>query len=354
MVDFKIEEIEKYLSFLYNDNVTDIKLNELGSGCVGTGHSLDFTINGERKRKILKTLFTSNLGMDHFSDRAGSLLLAHSHYKKIPRHIQSVDVCGVLEEGSMISIGKAKEFFILMDEAKGEDMFDDFARMAKEERLSEKDRKRILELSDYLVQLHKEKSEDNKESLYKRCLRGVVGGNTSIMSIVDMYPKNQAWICEYELQQMIKESVKFWSEHKFNSSRLCQVHGDFHPGNIWYNEEDEFTLLDRSGMTFGEAADDLTPFSINFIFYSFKENGALVGACKEGFNLFWQNYLDKSQDENILNVAAPFFALRSMVVINPIFYDDFFGSKDRANKIRRDIFYLALRMLEKGKFDFDF
>ena len=99
MVDFKIEEIEKYLSFLYNDNVTDIKLNELGSGCVGTGHSLDFTINGERKRKILKTLFTSNLGMDHFSDRAGSLLLAHSHYKKIPRHIQSVDVCGVLEEG---------------------------------------------------------------------------------------------------------------------------------------------------------------------------------------------------------------------------------------------------------------
>ena len=44
-----------------------------------------------------------------------------------------------------------------------------------------------------------------------------------------------------------------------------------------------------------------------------------------------------------------------MVVINPIFYnDDFFGSKDRANKIRRDIFYLALRMLEKGKFDFDF
>jgi hypothetical protein len=352
MDQIDLEEIKKYLNIQFNGEISEVSINELGAGCVGTGYGLDFKVGGVSKRKILKTLFTSNLGMDHFSDRAGSLLLAHSHYHKVPKHVESVDVCGVSEDGAMISVGKAKEFFILMDEAKGKDMFSDFERIAKEDNLSEIDKKRILELSNYLVELHEEKPTENQESLYKRTMRGVVGGHTSIMSIVDMYPSNQDWVSSLELQEMIKESVKFWSEHRFSNSRLCHVHGDFHPGNIWYNEDD-FTLLDRSGMTYGEAADDMTAFSINFLFYSYKEHGVLKGAAKEGFELFWNNYLEKSGDLEIKNVAPPFFALRSMVVINPIFYsDDFFGGKDNADKVRKGIFNFALEMLKEGKFTF--
>ena len=107
--------------------------------------------------------------------------------------------------------------------------------------------------------------------------------------------------------------------------------------------------MDRSGQTYGEAADDLTAFSINFIFYSVKGHGSLQGAAKEGFELFWNNYLEKTGDAKILNIAPLFFALRSMVVVNPAFYpDDFFGSKIKADKTRKKIFDFAVSLLKKG------
>ena len=342
--------LKSYLETLFNGKITDINIQKLGEGCVGTGFALNFKVNGNTHKKILKTLFTSNLGMDHFSDRAGSLLLAHSHYSKIPNHIASADVCGITKEGKIISVGNAQEFFILMEEAQGKDMFKDFERVAKTNVLTSEDRTRILQLSDFLAKLHQEKPTLNLNSLYKRCLRNVIGGNTSIMSIIDMYPQEVKWVSKEEINHLLQASILFWSTHKFNEGRLCHTHGDFHPGNIWFKDAENFTLLDRSGQTYGEAADDLTAFSVNFIFYSLKERGEFSGAAKEGFHLFWKNYLSKTDDSEIFNLAPPFFALRAMVVANPIFYsDDFFGSPENAHKIRRSLFNFALQMVQDGK-----
>ena len=90
-----------------------------------------------------------------------------------------------------------------MDEAQGKDLFKDFALLAAKENLSEPDRKKILELSHFLAGLHQEKAAENKDSLYKRTLRSAVGGNTSIMSIIDLYPKDLNWVSEEELQKII-------------------------------------------------------------------------------------------------------------------------------------------------------
>lgn len=346
------EKIKEYLESAFRESVTDIKLQRLGEGCVGTGFSLDFKVGGKQHRKILKTLFTSHLGMDHFSDRAGSLLLAHSHYSKIPHHIDSSDVCGVTAKGEIISIGEAQEFFLLMEEAKGKDMFGDFKRIATTNILRDDDRIKITKLADFLTKLHQEKPTENKDSLYRRCLRSLVGGNTSLMSIIDMHPKNIDWISQEDIAQLIRASVHFWSTHRFKEERLCHIHGDFHPGNIWFDDAEEFTLLDRSGQTYGEAADDLTAFSINFIFHSLKEQREFSGAPQEGFNLFWETYLSKTKDYEILHLAPPFFALRAMVVANPLFYNDqFFGSQEKANFIRRALFTWALRIMTERKID---
>ncbi len=347
MIDVNKENIQQYLQDVFKAPISNVQIQKLGQGCVGTGYALDFNVNCTPERKILKTLFTSNLGMDHFSDRAGSLLLANSHYAKIPNHINSFDVCGVHEDGTVISVGKAQEFFLLLDEAHGKDLFGDFERIATTNLLTELDKKRILLLSDFLAKLHQDKPTKNQDSLYKRCIRGLIGGNTSIMSIIDMYPPHLNWVTHEQLQHMIQESIHYWTTHKFKHSRLCHVHGDFHPGNIWFKERtEEYTLLDRSGQTYGEAADDLTAFSINFIFYSLSKRGKFEGACKEGFELFWDNYLTKTKDQEILSVSPPFFALRSMVVCNPIFYsDDFFGSAENAKQTRQKIFNGALSIL---------
>lgn len=352
MVDLKEGSLKRYLDSVFDGSITNIKIQKLGEGCVGTGFALDFNVDGKPHKKILKTLFTSNLGMDHFSDRAGSLLLAHSHYAKIPNHIESSDVCGITKDGEIISVGEAQEFFILMEEAKGKDMFADFQRIAKTNILTNEDKEKILQLSNFLVKLHQEKPTQNQESLYKRSLRNLVGGNTSIMSIIDMYPQHLEWVSPEELNQLIEASIKFWGTHRFKQERLCHAHGDFHPGNIWFRNKENFTLLDRSGQTYGEAADDLTAFSINFIFYALKEKGEFSGATKEGFDLFWKNYLSKSGDKEILDLAPPFFALRAMIVANPVFYnDEFFGSPEKAHQVRRTLFNFALRTMTAGRVD---
>ncbi len=352
MLELRPELLSNYLASLFFGAVSDVKISQLGSGCVGTGFSVNFKVDGRPQRKILKTLFTSNLGMDHFSDRAGALLLAHSHYHKVPHHVKSIDVGSVAEDGQIISVGKAKEFFILMDEAHGTNLFTDFSRMAKEENLSLLDQKRIIELSTLLNQLHQQKPAENKDSLYKRSLRSVVGGNTSIMSIIDMYPQNLSWVTADEFQQLICKTISFWTNYRFNSNRLCHVHGDFHPGNIWYQENGQLTLLDRSGQTYGEPADDLTAFSINFIFYALKERGEFSGALKRGWELFWQNYLQLSGDREILHLAPLFLTLRAMVVINPVFYpDSFFGSKSQADLVRKKMFVFADKLLQRKILD---
>ena len=349
-MELKEEGLRRYLESIFDGNITEIQIQKLGEGCVGTGFALNFKVDGKPQKKILKTLFTSNLGMDHFSDRAGSLILAHSHYGKIPNHIASSDVGGVTKDGEIISVGKAQEFFILMEEAKGKDLFADFQRIAKTNVLTPEDKEKILLLSDFLANLHREKPTENQESFYKRCLRNLVGGSTSIMSIIDMYPQHLGWASSEELNQVVQSSIKFWSRHRFKPERLCHTHGDFHPGNIWFRDEKNFTLLDRSGQTYGEAADDLTAFSINFIFYSLKERGEFSGAMKEGFDLFWNNYLSKTNDVEIVNLAPPFFALRAMVVANPVFYNDnFFGSPENAHKVRRALFNFAFQMVQEGK-----
>lgn len=344
--------IEQYLQKKIQEPITNLSVSKLGAGCLGTGYALDFQQSGQSKRLILKSLFTQNLGMDHFSDRAGSLLLAHSHYHKIPQHNLSKDVCALTQK-EIISIGNTKECFILLEEAQGQDLFEMFESMSSQEQLDSLQQRRIIQLATYLANLHQEKSEQSnqkQQSLYARSVRSVVGGNTSVMSIIDMYPRNPPFISQDEIHQLTQSTLKFWTKFRHHGNRLSHVHGDFHPGNIWYQDDNNFTILDRSGQTYAEPADDLTAFSINFIFYALAKRGSLSGALKQGFELFWQTYLEITQDHQIKQLAPPFFALRILVICNPAFYqDDFF--KNNPTTTRRRLVQFAQRLCDKGELE---
>jgi hypothetical protein len=38
------------------------------------------------------------------------------------------------------------------------------------------------------------------------------------------------------------------------------------------------------------------------------------------FRLFWENYLEKSGDRQLVEVAPPFYAWRGLVVASPVWY----------------------------------
>lgn len=340
-MEIRKEWIEPYLSRKYPGS-TFIALNPLGGGVHGMGYSVVFERNWKRETIIIKTLFPDDFGHDHFSDRAQVLLLANKAYNLMPKHVRSIDVVGVGE--NMVSVGDCEEFFIIMEEAHGENYFEDLNRIKEDNELTRDDREKCVKLADYLVEIHKEKDEN--PILYKRRIRDTVGHGECIMGILDTYPRVEFTTNE-EMTEFAQLAVKWWGALKNRSERLCVVHGDFHPGNIWW-ETDDFILLDRSRGIYGEPADDVTCLSINYLFYGLRMNeDAFEGPFKELLELFLNRYLNKTKDYEMWEVMAPFYAFRTTVVCNPLFYPDV------TDKTRRRLFNFALNVMEDDTFDME-
>jgi hypothetical protein len=87
--------------------------------------------------------------------------------------------------------------------------------------------------------------------------------------------------------------------------------------------------------------------TINYIFYSLQKYGELAGVFDRLFRLFWENYLRKTEDWEILEVVQPFYAWRSLVVASPIWYPNL--SLD----VRRKLLNFARNVLHYEKFDLD-
>jgi len=128
--------------------------------------------------------------------------------------------------------------------------------------------------------------------------------------------------------------------------RLRQVHGDFHPWNILFQERTtDFVLLDRSRGEWGEPADDVTSLTMNYLFFSLQRSGRLEGSFESLFRRFWERYLDKSGDTEMLRVAAPFFAFRGLVMAHPVWYPNLPAG------VRERIFNFIHAVLSQDAFD---
>jgi streptomycin 6-kinase len=243
-----------------------------------------------------------------------------------------------------------------MDEAKGTEFFQELIRIKDADFIAEDDKKKILILSDVLVKLHSKratgtiKDTGQLESLYRRKIRDTIGSGESIMGVFDMYPAVR-FADKKDFNMFVNHSIRFWTLSRDMSHRLCQVHGDFHPGNLWFNG-DNLTVLDRARGEWGEAADDIAAFLINPILLSTIRHGRLQGALKELFDLFWNDYFGKTKDREMRQLLAAYFAFRVSVICNPLFYEDsFFGDAENADRTRRRLFNLAINSLKDNEFN---
>ena len=344
--------LKKYLEDLFGGSITRIKMSTLGKGCIGIGYLLEFETSKNRYRRVLKCMYSEHLGSDYPADRAQSLILAHHTYNRMDNHVESLDVVGVDRKGNILPVGKAEDFYILMDEAKGKDFFSDLRRIAAEKKFTKEDKERVVVLAKYLAELHAKRFQS--ESLYRRKIRDTVGSGVSIMGILDMYPEKVSWFSHKMQAELVKKAIEHWSEERYRSDRLCEIHGDFHPGNIWFRDSGDFILLDRSRGQFGEAADDITAFLINFIFYSVMYEGGFTGPLAELCQAFIDNYLKLTKDKDLGKVISPYWAFRTVVVCNPhpAFYpDSFFESQKKAKDVRKKMLNFAFNSLEEKNFN---
>ena len=351
------QKLEEYLKQVFGQTVRITNLRSLGAGeketireglkgfGYGVPYIVEFTVDGKPKRAVLETMRKEGFGHDHFSDRAQILLWQHSCFNKLPRHVKSLDVGCFTLDGKLKSLGDCEEFFILTEYVSGQLYYYDLDRIRDEGRHTPLDEERCLALSNYLVEIHSLKHE--APWLYVRRIRDLVGHGECIMGIIDNYPPDLGYITEKGFVEIEKKCVEWRWRLKKKTHRLAQVHGDYHPWNIMFHEGTDFTVLDRSRGEWGEPADDVTALTINYLFYSLQKHGELAGSFQKLFSIFWNNYLDKTGDEEILEVVQPFYAWRCLVVASPVWYPHI------PLDVRKKLFNFVKNILETERFDLE-
>jgi len=316
------EKLRDYLSKVFSSDITITNIEKLGEGFHAEGFLIK-TKNkeGQENQYVLKTFRGQGFGHDYPSDRANVVIRSLLDYNLLPNHIRAIDVGSIQDDDSLLSVGKPKDFFIIMEEAKGIDYWIDMHRMRDKGSLSEDDKRRIKLLANYIAKIHSIKyNGDNSESLYKRVVRDFVGHGELTMGVIDTFPKKIDFASNQELVEIVKNMVEWWEKIKYKNERLTVVHGDFYQGNIWFDGE-KLVVLDRSRFRYGEPADDTACLTTNFITYSVFAFGEFKDPFKELLELFFMEYFKKRDDPELFKVSPLFHSFRALVCIHPLFYN---------------------------------
>jgi len=337
------ESLEEYFTGL-GRRCRVVEMSELGRGAHGTGYLVTIDEDGSTRAFVLKKISPEGLGHEYPSDRAGMHLLALETFNGLPRHVRALDVLSLMPDGTLKAIGGGTEYFLLMERAEGKDYFHDLEAMKDKKTLDGTDRGRISLLARELAGIHTRRCASG--SLYLRRLRDIVGHGECLMGVFDTYPPG-TWEAE-EMAAIEKACVDWRYQLRNKQYRLCRVHGDFHPGNLWFTDEEggtaSLTLLDRSRGPWGEPADDVTALTINYVFYSILKFGEMHAPYDEALKLFYDEYMRLTGDRELVEVVAPFYAFRGAVVANPVFYPQV------THEQRELLFLFVMRVLAEPRF----
>jgi aminoglycoside phosphotransferase family enzyme len=354
-------KIKAYLERTFGTPVNLISIKELGlesnlkleeeHEIKGFGYGKPYFVkfergDGELKEVVISTMKGDGFGHDHFSDRAQVLIWQHHAFNTLPKHVRSLDVGYVTKDGRMESAGDAEEYFIVCDKVEGEEYVNDLNRLREGGSVRELDKERASALASYLADIHTVKNDN--AGLYVRRIRELVGHNECIFGLTDSYPSRNEFITSEELKAIEKKCIDWRWKLKERTKRLCMVHGDFHPWNVMFRRGTDFTVLDRSRGEWGEAADDVSSMTINYLFFGLlKTNGKALDKDFKGlYETFFKVYLEKTGDYDLLELIQPFYAFRGLVVASPIWYPHI--SMDT----RRKLFNFIRNVLKAEEFDY--
>ena len=341
------ETLAAYLRAVHGRAVTEVRITPLGGGRQGDkgyGYGIplrvDYRLEAAPRRAVVETVRPGPFGHEYMADRAQSLLWAHRAFSTLPRHVASLDVGAVRSSGELVPLGSADELFMLAEFIDGAEYANDLLRLRAGGELSNQDLERRDALCDYLTDIHK--VEGPERELYARRIRETLGHGECIFGVVDSYAGHEYGSVLHEIE---RKCIDWRWKLKRRSWRLRQVHGDFHPWNILFREGADFSVLDRSRGEWGDPADDVTCITLNYLFFSLQRSGRLEGGFEQLWRRFWERYLERTRDAEMLEVAGLFFAFRALVMANPLWYP----ALDVA--LRARLFRFIHAVLDEERFD---
>ncbi len=352
MVELTADMIKKYLKEAFGTETALVDYGDIGSldkqGMKKFGYGkpllVRFKVKGKVQETVISVMKGDNYGHQFYWDRAAVLMFQYETSGSLKRHVKPMGLGYVNKSGKMIPLSEPEEFFILNEKLEGYDYFNDLDRIRKGEFL-DTDNDRAGELADWLVDIHSLKKDD--PPLYMRRVRDLIGSSECIMGLVD---EAYSHPCEHfsrdRFIKLEKRLVDWRWKLAHYTHRLCAVHGDFHPWNVLVGGPDGFRVLDRSRGEWGEAAGDLSCMAANYILFGLYKGGSFSEQFRKMYMTYFERYLEKTGDVEILQVIAPFFVFRGLVIASPVWYPD------HPETVRSSLLRFIENVLEEEVFDY--
>lgn len=348
-MDLNLSNLEHYLQESLGGSVRLKGIGEIGAldtqalKGFGYGKSLKVTYekDGQEHQVVISTMRGDQYGHQFYWDRAAILMFEYDTGARMEKHVRPRGLGYINEKGHLVPIRNPKEFFIVNELAIGEPYFVDLERI-KKGKLLPSDRDLAREFARWLARIHTQKL-DNPD-IYLRRVRQLIGGSECIWGLIDSYPYE--YFPPQRFQQLEKLLIDWrWKLRKY-TSRLAVTHGDFHPWNVLIRPDGDFSVLDRSRGEWGEPADDVSSMTSNYLLYGLYQNTQLSGAFEELYMTFWEDYLKQTGDREILEVIAPFYVFRSLVIASPEWYPN------HPIEVRQALLRFLENVLTEERFDY--
>ena len=281
---------------------------------------LRYRAGGEEGRLVLRTMAPNWFGHDRRADRASLALLAADTFAGIPDHLRALDVGWIGEDGRLVSLAGAGEFYLLTTYVDGDLYAHDLRDVEARGSASQTDRHRARALATWLAALHARPLQGPRE-LYVRAIRDLLGSGEGIFGICDGYPEGGP-IPAARLEGIERRCLAWRWRLRGRAHRLRRTHGDFHPYNVLFRKGDDFSVVDASRGCAGDPADDIAAMSINYVLGGVLAPKSWPRGTKVLWDTFWSTYLAATGDDELLDVVAPFLAWRALVVASPVWYPD--------------------------------
>ncbi|QJT10664.1 aminoglycoside phosphotransferase family protein [Oceanidesulfovibrio marinus] len=359
MIELKTNQLQAFLQESFGPKARLLGISEIGKpgeqGVKQFGYGkpvlVSYEIDGEPQEAVLSTMRGDKYGHQFYWDRAAILMFQHETGGGLEKHARSLALGYIDQDDALHPVRDVQEFFLLVEKLPGYDYYRDLERiMAGDFRPSDVDQ--VRESARWMARIHSRRLDD--PHLYYRRIRNLIGSDECVLGLVDeAYPQGYEDYPPERFQALERRLIDWRWKLKRYAHRLAEVHGDFHPWNVLIDERGGFRVLDRSRGEWGEPAGDVASMAMNYLLFGILDDHPddpdatprLSGPFRQLFEVLFEEYLEATGDREILEVIAPFFVFRCLVVASPEWYPN------HPPAVRRSLFEFMERVLAEDVFD---